>query len=293
MIKRILLKKLTPYYFAAPAVIYLLLMLIYPLFYSFHLSLHKIRLYQLTGKGVFVGLANYIDLLNYPRFWNSLFVTLKFLVISLGFEFVLGLSIALLLNTQLKARRLFRSIAIMPLMLTPVVLGINFKMIFNYLYGLANWVVSLFGLDPIQWLSDPFWGMTSVVITEVWNQTPFVTLILLAGLQSIPLNLYEAARVDGANRLRVLWHITLPMLMPMIFVVIFWRSVALFRVFDIIFVLTGGGPIFKTESLSILVNDIGYGSGRMGRATALSYFLIAIMVGFAFIYNKCFRIERE
>jgi len=279
-------KVLFPYLLATPAVIYILGMFIYPLFYSLKLSLRSIRLYELTTGGKFIGLENYIRILQEPRFWNALGNTATFVVISVGLELLFGLGIAMLLNTKLKGRSFWRAIIITPLMLTPVVVGINFKMFFNYLFGIANWFLGLFGLGPVQWLSHPFWAMFSVITTEVWNQTPFVVLIVLAGLQSIPNELNDAAKVDGANELRKFLYITLPMLKPMLYVAIFWRTVATFRVYDIIFILTGGGPSYSTESVSILVSNLGFSSGRMGYATALAFLMILIMIVFAILYNK-------
>jgi multiple sugar transport system permease protein len=286
-------KRLTPYYFAAPAVIYLLGMWIFPIIYSVNLSLQDIQIYQLRTGGRFVGLQNFVALLRYERFWNALGTTLQITLICLAMEFILGLGIAMLLNTAIRARRLFRAIALIPLMLTPVVLGIDFKMMFNYLYGVVNWFLGVLGAEPVLWLSDGFWGKVAIIITEMWNQTAFVTLVLLAGLQSIPTELYEAALVDGAKSHQVFFRIRLPLIMPMVFVAIFWRAIALFRVFDIIYVLTTGGPVFKTESLSLLVNDIGYQSGKMGLASALSILMMAVMITFALLYNRFFQFERE
>jgi len=287
------MRSLTPYLFAAPAVIYLVGMWVYPLVYSVNLSLHDVQIYQLATGGTFNGLQNYVALLHSERFWNSLRVTVLLMTIGVTSEFLLGLGLALLLNSAIRARRFFRAVAIIPLMLTPVVLGIDFKMMFNYLYGVINWALSVIGVKPVLWLASPFWGMVSILITEVWNQTAFVALVLLAGLQSIPTELYESAHVDGANAFRVFWSIRLPLIMPMIFVAVFWRSIALFRIFDVVFVLTSGGPTYTTESFSLLVNNLGYLAGRMGVASALSLLMIVLMIGFALIYNRFFRFERE
>ncbi len=287
------MRTLTPYLFAAPAVIYLVGMWVYPLVYSVNLSLHDVQIYQLATGGTFNGLQNYVALLHSERFWNSLRVTVLLMTIGVTSEFLLGLGLALLLNSAIRARRFFRAVAIIPLMLTPVVLGIDFKMMFNYLYGVINWALSVIGVKPVLWLASPFWGMVSILITEVWNQTAFVALVLLAGLQSIPTELYESAHVDGANAFRVFWSIRLPLIMPMIFVAVFWRSIALFRIFDVVFVLTSGGPTYTTESFSLLVNNLGYLAGRMGVASALSLLMIVLMIGFALIYNRFFRFERE
>lgn len=288
-----LTRRLTPYYFAAPAVVYLFGMWIYPLIYSVNLSLHHTEIYQLMTGGSFVGLGNFGELFRYERFWNSLRVTAILTGVCVGTEFLLGLGLAVLLNTAIAARRVFRAISIIPLMLTPVVLGTDFKIMLNYLYGVANWVLSTIGLQPIQWLSSSFWAMISIMIVEIWNQSSFVALILLAGLQSIPTELYESAFVDGAGSFRIFWSIRLPLILPMIFVAVFWRTIAVFRIFDVPYILTSGGPVFSTEALSLLVNDVGYQAGRMGLAAALSLMMIAVMIAFALVYNRFFRFEND
>jgi multiple sugar transport system permease protein len=287
------MRTLTPYLFAAPAVIYLVGLWIYPIVYAVNLSMHDVQIYQLATGGTFNGFQNYVALMRNERFWNSLRVTVELMVIAVTCEFLLGLGLALLLNSAIRARRFFRAVALIPLMLTPVVLGIDFKMMFNYLYGVVNWALSVIGLKPVLWLADPTWGMVSILITEVWNQSAFVALVLLAGLQSIPTELYESAHVDGANAFAIFWRIRLPLIMPMIFVAVFWRSIALFRIFDVVFVLTSGGPSYTTESLSLLVNNLGYLAGRMGMASALSMLMIALMIAFALVYNRFFRFEKE
>jgi multiple sugar transport system permease protein len=171
-------------------------------------------------------------------------------------------------------------------MLTPVVLGITFRILFNYSYGIVNYALDRVGIAPVVWLAATPWAMIAVIATDVWNQTPFVTLLLLAGLQSIPEEYYEAARVDGAGAVLRFLHVTLPLLAPVVFVAIFWRFVATFRVFDIVFVMTGGGPAESTETLSILVNKLAFSYGQLGYSATVAIGMVLFMATVAVVYYR-------
>jgi multiple sugar transport system permease protein len=171
-------------------------------------------------------------------------------------------------------------------MLTPVVLGITFRILFNYSYGIVNYALDRLGVDPVVWLASTPWAMISVITTDVWNQTPFVTLLLLAGLSSIPEEYYEAARVDGAGAVLRFLHVTLPLLAPVVFVAVFWRFVATFRVFDIVFVMTGGGPAESTETLSILVNKLAFSYGQLGYAATVAVGMVLFTATVAVVYYR-------
>ena len=171
-------------------------------------------------------------------------------------------------------------------MLTPVVLGITFRILFNYSYGIVNYALDRVGVDPVVWLASTPWAMIAVITTDVWNQTPFVTLLLLAGLQSIPEEYYEAARVDGAGAVLRFLHVTLPLLAPVVFVAVFWRFVATFRVFDIVFVMTGGGPAESTETLSILVNKLAFSYGQLGYSATVAVGMVLFTATVAVVYYR-------
>lgn len=281
-----------PYLLVAPSCLFLVVVFFYPIGFSVHLSLRNIQLFELTSGGRFAGLGNYAAALRDPMVWNSFGRTLLFVIGAVSLELVLGFAIALFLNQRMPARRLLRSVALLPLMLTPVVLGITFRILLNYTYGVVNYALGLVRIDPIIWLASTPWAMISVIATDVWNQTPFVTLLLLAGLQAIPEEHYEAARVDGAGAWRRLLHVTLPMLAPVIFVAVFWRFVATFRVFDIVFVMTGGGPAESTETLSILVSKLAFNYARMGYAATVSLGMVLFMMAFAIVYYRTSRAAR-
>ena len=278
--------RLYPYLLVTPTLLFLLTVFLYPVLYSLYLSTRQMQLFEFSTGGRFVGAANYLAAVRDPLVWNALTQTGMFVVGAVALELTLGMAIALFLNQRLPGRRLLRAVALFPLMLTPVVLGITFRILFNYSYGVVNYALGRVGVDPVVWLAATPWAMIAVIVTDVWNQTPFVTLLLLAGLQSIPEEYYEAARVDGAGAALRFLHVTLPLLAPVVFVAVFWRFVATFRVFDIVFVMTGGGPAESTETLSILVNKLAFSYGQLGYSAAVAVGMVLAMATVAVVYYR-------
>ncbi len=278
--------RLYPYLLVAPTLLFLVTVFLYPVLYSLYLSTRQMQLFEFSTGGKFAGAANYLAAMRDPLVWNALTQTSVFVVGAVALELALGLLIALFLNQRLPGRRFLRAVALLPLMLTPVVLGITFRILFNYSYGIVNYALDRVGVDPVVWLASTPWAMIAVIATDVWNQTPFVTLLLLAGLQSIPEEYYEAARVDGAGATLRFLHVTLPLLAPVVFVAIFWRFVATFRVFDIVFVMTGGGPAESTETMSILVNKLAFSYGQLGYSATVSVGMVLFMATVAVVYYR-------
>lgn len=284
--RRIRMARLYPYLLVTPTFLFLLTVFLYPVLYSLYLSTRQMQLFEFSTGGRFVGAANYLAAVRDPLVWNALTQTGMFVVGAVALELTLGMAIALFLNQRLPGRRVLRAVALFPLMLTPVVLGITFRILFNYSYGIVNYALDRVGVDPVVWLAATPWAMIAVIVTDVWNQTPFVTLLLLAGLQSIPEEYYEAARVDGAGAALRFLHVTLPLLAPVVFVAVFWRFVATFRVFDIVFVMTGGGPAESTETLSILVNKLAFSYGQLGYSAAVAVGMVVAMATVAVVYYR-------
>jgi multiple sugar transport system permease protein len=284
--RRVRLARLYPYLLVTPTCLFLLSVFLYPVLYSLYLSTRRMQLFEFSTGGRFAGLANYLAAARDPLVWNALTQTAVFVVGAVTIELTLGLGVALFLNQRLPGRRFLRAVALFPLMLTPVVLGITFRILFNYSYGIVNYGLGRVGVDPVVWLAATPWAMIAVIVTDVWNQTPFVTLLLLAGLQSIPEEYYEAARVDGAGAVLRFLHVTLPLLAPVVFVAVFWRFVATFRVFDIVFVMTGGGPAESTETLSILVNKLAFSYGQLGYSAAVAVGMVLFMATVAVVYYR-------
>ncbi|MGB9521438.1 MAG: carbohydrate ABC transporter permease [Anaerolineales bacterium] len=280
------LRKIEPAFYITPAFLVLIIILIYPLGYSLWLSLHQWTLRTFKQGIPWVGLKNYQQLFSSPEFYNSLKITFEFVFFAIAIEFILGMGLALLLNHDLKAKGLFRSFILLPMMCTNVVIGLTWRLLYNYEFGIINYYLNQLGFHSIEWLSSPRMALTSVIIVDVWNTTSFVALMLLAGLQSLPEEPFEAARIDGANAFQTFFYLTLPLLRQTILVALLWRFIDTFRIFDVIYLLTAGGPARATETVSIYVYRYGFQSFNLGFASAASYIMIIIMLFFAAILTR-------
>jgi multiple sugar transport system permease protein len=206
-------------------------------------------------------------------------ITLIFVVVSVAIEFLLGMGLALLATSRVKAIGLIRTVLLIPLMMTPVVVGVLWRTLYHTTYGAINFFIGLLGIPPQTWIGNPQQALASVIAVEIWQQMPIVAFILAAGIQSLPIDLYKAARVDGASGWQIFREITLPLLRPVIIVVLLLRIIDAFRVFDIIYTLTFGGPGRTTELLSILIYKSGMQFFQIGQASAMSWlFLLVIFV---------------
>jgi len=218
------------------------------------------------GVSRFTGLDNYFFLLSDDRFWNALGNTLYFTLLSVSVELVLGLAIALLLERDFRHKGMMRAVVLLPWAIPTVVSARMWEWIFNGDFGVLNRLLGI----RINWLGSPFWAMHAAVFADIWKTTPFVAIIIMAGLQAIPRDLYRAARVDGAGSLDIFMGITLPLLRPVILVVLLFRSLDAFRVFDAVYVLTGGGPANTTETLSIYAYKVLFQTLQFGYGSTLA-----------------------
>jgi len=273
-----LVRKVEPAFYIAPAFIVLIIILLFPLGYALWLSFHQWMLRTFKQGVPFIGFDNYAALFSNPDFINSIRITLTFVVLAIAFEFVLGMGLALLLNQDIKGKGIFRALIFIPMMCTNVVIGLMWRLLLNYQYGLVNYYLGQIGFPPVEWLSSPKVAMASVVLVDVWNTTSFIALMLLAGLQSLPDEPYEAARIDGATSFQSFIYLTLPLLKPIILVALLWRFIDTFRIFDVIYLLTAGGPARVTETVSIYVYRYGFQSFNLGVASASSFIMLAIML---------------
>ncbi len=263
-----------------PAIIILLVVTIYPLIYVFYLSLHRnMPIFEISN---FIGIKNYIFLLKDERFWNALKNTLYFTGLSVVAELLLGLMIALFLDRSFKGRGMIRAIVLIPWAIPTVVSAKMWEWIYNPDFGILNYI---FGTN-INWLGSPFWAINAAIFMDVWKTTPFAVLLFMAGLQVIPRELYQAARVDGASSFQVFIHITLPLLKPIILVVLLFRTLDAFRVFDAIYVLTGGGPGNTTETLSIYAYKTLFQTLQFGYGSALSVVVFLCVGAISLFYVK-------
>jgi len=264
-----------------PAFLIVLLLTLYPLINVFHLSFYRSN--YLRGISRPVGISNYIHLLRDPFFLQGLKNTFVFSVTATVAEVVLGLGLALLFNVPFKGRKLALPLAIIPMLFSTMVVCAVWRLMYQYNYGILNHLLSLIGLAPIRWLSDPKLALWSVVLTDVWQWTPMAFLILLAGLQSIPKELYEAAKVDGATGTRLFLYITLPLLRKYVFLAMLFRSIDTFKIFDKVYALTGGGPGNATETISFYIYRQGFVYFNVGRASAaamIMFFAVAVITAF-------------
>jgi multiple sugar transport system permease protein len=233
-----------------------------------------------------VGVRNYARLLDDPGFWQSLRFTVLFIAVSVPLELVGGMIVALLLNHPSRLRALLRACVLVPWAIPAAVSARVWELIYNYTYGLANFVVQGLGLagEPVNWLGSSLGAFWAIVLTDAWKTTPFVAIILLAGLSAIPQSIYQQAYVDGAHFVQRFFAITLPLLKPVIVVALLFRTIDALRIFDPIYVLTSGGPGGETTSLSILGyrylvgGDYGYGS-----AVSVVIFLIALSLSVLYV----------
>ena len=272
------LRRIEPAFYIAPAFLVLGVVLVYPLGYALWLSFHQWTLRTFKQGIPFIGFKNYIDLFSNPDLLNSLKVTFTFVILAISLEFILGMGLALLLNQEIKAKGLVRSLILLPMMCTNVVIGLMWRLLLNYQYGLVNYYLGTLHILPVEWLSSPKVAMASVIMVDVWNTTSFVALMLLAGLQSLPEEPYEAAKMDGASSIQSFFYLTLPLLKPFVLVALLWRFIDTFRIFDVIYLLTAGGPARVTETISIYVYRYGFQSFNLGVAAASAFIMLLIML---------------
>jgi len=276
---RIIFSRYAAYLFLMPAVIHLLAVGLFPLIYSFWISLHS---YELIVKGGFVSLVgsgNYVDALLSPEFQNSAWLTIIFVCLAVGLEFVLGLGLALLLNREFRGVNFLRAIIVMPLCMTPVSVGLMGKLLFESRdFGIVNYILGFFGVAPRIWLQDPVLSLPVVALMDIWQWTPFMALVFLAGLHVLPTEPFESARVDGASRWQILRYVTMPMLRSLALTAFLIRLMDATKTFDILYVMTGGGPGNRTEVLSLHIYLTGFKWMHIGYATAMSYILLLAII---------------
>jgi multiple sugar transport system permease protein len=280
----------------APMALVLLVVVGYPLVASFVLSLYRVNLANPEQGQPFVGLGNYLYAFGQPAFWYSVQRTLYFTILSVGLELALGLLFAVVLNERFRGQLGARVIMIAPWALLTVSNGVLWAWILNPTYGIANGImISLGVLDaPKAWLSDTFWTMNVIILADSWKTVPNMTLLLLAGLQPIPDDLYEAAEVDGATRWQKFSQIALPLLRPVILVAVALRTIGAFKVFDIIYVLTGnGGPADSTKVISFYAYDQAFRYLYFGYGSAVAWMITAFILILILIYMRLLRSEVE
>ena len=270
----------------APTVLVFCAVILYPLVSAIYLSLFSI--YTPTLAGEWVGVDNYGELLAGGRFWNAVLNTLIWTVGTLTLQIVCGVAVALLLNQSIVFRSLARSLILFPYFLSTVVAVLVWRWLFNDLYGILNHVLLIAGMidAPINWLGEMPNAMISIILVGAWKYFPFVVIAVLARLQSIPEHLYEAATIDGAGPVQRFTDITLPQLRDVLVVIILLRAIWDFKEFDLIYLMTGGGPVNATQTLSLLVYQEAFRLNRMGMASSYAVAMMLVLLAFTLLYLR-------
>ncbi len=259
-----------------PGVIVMLLLTVVPTVFALVISLQNYNLAAPWDRG-FVFLDNYLNVLKDPRFWTALKNTAIFTFFGLLVEVGLGMVLALMLNKKVYGGGFVKSAFLIPMISTPVVVGLVWKMFYDPQFGMINFFLGKLGINPIDWLGNPKLALPSVIFVDVWEWTPFVLLILFSALRSLPQDPYEAAIVDGASPFQTFRYITLPMLTPAITVAVVFRFIDLFKWMDTIYVMTAGGPGMATETLSMYAYLNAFKLLDMGKATAICVLILVFV----------------
>lgn len=275
------------YIFLLPAMMYLLILGIFPLLFSLRLVFGA---WNAGQKNVtWVGLDNIQRLLNDGRFWDSFWKTLSYVALASGLELVLGFAVALALQNVTRGKNWMRVAFAFPMLLPPIAVSFTWKMLFDYNRGPINYFLDSLGLERIAWLAGQNSALFSLVIVDLWQWTPFILLAALAALESLPVELYEAATVDGASRWDLLWQITLPLVRPYLVAIVLLRAIDAFKVFDTIYILTGGGPGTATEMLTFYAYVAGFRPFNMGFTATVSWAIVIIMTFIFLLFLRAFR----
>jgi multiple sugar transport system permease protein len=282
--------------FLLPSLILLLLILVGPFLYTIALSFTDLSYSLPDHQGNFVGFDNYRRLIrDDPIFWESFGTTLYFVVLVVAVELVLGFALALLLYTQIQKRRVILTLMLVPMMLAPVAVGLIWKLLLQGEFGMLTYYLRAAGLlaHDTAVLSDPTLALVAIMVIDIWQWTPFVTLVLLAGLLGLPREPFEAALMDGAGRVRIFFDITLPLLRPVIALVILLRSIDAFKEFDKIFLLTGGGPGNATELLSIYAYRINFKNWDLGYGAVCAFMIYLVVLILCAMVHKAMTWNQE
>ncbi len=279
-------KEWSAYLFLAPGLIQFVVLLVFPVIFSFYLSFHEWNI--LEPEKPFVGLDNYMRLLHDRRVHQAIWNTLYYTVVSVPLTLFCGLLVALLLNNQIRGRGLFRAMYYLPGVTSAVAVAVVWKWIFNGDFGLINYYLIQLGVinEPIRWLTDPNLAMPSVIIVSIWGGVGGCMIIYLAGLQAIPEEIYDAARVDGAGPIRTLFSITIPLLGPATFFLLITSIIGAFQQFGLPYLLTAGGPVGRTTTIAYYLYTSAFKNFEMGYAAAMSYVLFAMIFVFTLLHMR-------
>ena len=276
---------------AAPSIISLTALSIYPFLIAFQASFYNIN--TMTRKSTYIGWMNYLWTLKSPDFWDALQKTAVWTIVGVALQLVLGIIFALVLHQDLKGRNIARGLILFPYLIPAIVAAIVWRFMLNPSIGVVNYLlVDVLHIlkEPLMWLMRPNIAMAAVIMIGVWKFSPFMVILLLARLQTTPLEIYDAAKIDGANAWQLFWNITMPWLKPTILVALMLRTIWMFNQFDMIYLMAWGGPMQATTTISVLIRDIAFADLKMGRSAAVSMYMVLILIiasiGYTLVYSQ-------
>ncbi|WP_421761056.1 carbohydrate ABC transporter permease [Devosia sp.] len=272
--------------FVIPTVAFLIIFNVFPLLYSLGFSFTDFRASSKDAVN-FVGLKNYTDVLGDPVIWRSFATTMWYVIVSVAGQFVVGFGMALLLNRPIPFKGFITTLLLLPMMLSPVVVGLFWKLIYDPSWGILNYAL---GLGKTAWLTDTNLALYAVAITDIWMWSPFVMLLSLAGLSAVPKHLYEAASIDRAGKLYTFFRITLPLVAPILMIAVIFRTMEAFKTFDIAFVMTGQP---QAELISSRLYKMAFAQWQTGPASALAYIILIMVLCITNIYVKYLNKAKE
>ncbi len=269
----------TPYLFILPALLVIVGGLVYPIFDALYLSFYDWKIGTPISKAPYVGLRHYIRMASDPDVLESIWVTIRFGFWTITIEMVVGVGLALLLEKPIRGASVFRTIFILPLMVSPVVVGLIWRYLFDARIGWINYYLGLIGIEPQVWLGDAELAFFAIVFTDIWQWTPFIFIIIIAGLQALPSEVLEASRIDGVNWWQMIFFVKLPMIRSILIIALLMRLIDVFRALEVMYILTGGGPGRATELLSLHIYNRAFDTQQLGYAAAISVLLILLVFG--------------
>jgi len=273
-----------------PTILYLLVFSVFPLVYSLGISFFDWS--QTTRSFTFIGLENYQRLIVDPVFLQSVGNTAIMVGLGVTIQVVLGTALALFFDLHLRGMWFVRGVLILPMLLTPIVVGLMWRALLNPEWGMINWILGELGLPQPLWLADPAIAIFTLIFVDTWQWTPFIFVIVFARLQALPRDVFEASAVDGATRRQRIWHVTLPLLAPAIAFAMIFRAIDAFRAFDVVFGLTYGGPGNFTSTMSFYTWETGFSFTRYGYSSALAYVMVIVAMIMVTVLLRFVRVRR-
>ncbi|MFG5379963.1 carbohydrate ABC transporter permease [Yoonia sp. R2-816] len=267
----------SPYFFILPAALVMVAGLVYPVMQALYLSFYDWTIGTPLEDAPYVGIRHYIRMMGDENVRESLWVTLRFGFWTITIEMFLGISLALLLEKPIRGASVFRTIFILPLMVSPVVVGLVWRYLYDARIGWINYYLGQMGIDPQVWLGDPDLAFMAIVITDIWQWTPFIFIIVIAGLQALPSEVLEASKIDGSNWWQHILFVKLPMIKSILIIALLMRLIDVFRSLEVMFIMTGGGPGRATELLSLHIYNRAFSTQQLGYASAISVLLIVLV----------------